>query len=100
MKRILLTTAVFSVLFSGVALADEDCSDPVEKWQSRGQLRHKMIRSGWKVRRIKVDDGCYELDGFDRYGNRVEAKFRPASLKLIELEIEFEEDSDSSAYLR
>lgn len=99
MKNKLITVFVASCLVSGVALADDDCTDPVSEWQPREQLRQMMENTGWEVKRIKVDDGCYEVKGLDRKGHRVEAKFSPASLKVIELEVKFDEAGDASDYL-
>lgn len=98
MKRTLITALITSCLISGAALADDDCTDPVAEWQPREQLRQMMTDRGWKVNRIKVDDGCYEVRGRDRKGHRVEAKFSPATLKIIELEIKFDETGDVSDY--
>ena len=59
--------ALLSLLLSGFAVADDDCSDPVSDWQPRETLRQQVERQyGWSVQRIKVDDGCYELKGLDR----------------------------------
>jgi hypothetical protein len=46
------------------------------------------------VRRIKVDDGCYEVKGRDSNGVKVEASFAPASLMMMEWEREDEDDDD------
>lgn len=99
MKNKLITAFITTCLISGVALADNDCTDPVADWQPKEHLRELMVESGWEVKRIKVDDGCYEIKGRDRKGNRVEAKFSPASLKIIELEIKFDDSGDASDYL-
>lgn len=99
MKNKLITAFITSCLISGAALADDDCTDPVADWQPKEQLRQMMIGNGWEVKRIKVDDGCYEVKGFDRNGHQVEAKFSPASLKIVELEIKFEGSGDTSDYL-
>ncbi len=86
MKKQLTTLLIASCLLSGTALADDDdCNDPVSAWQSREQLRLMIENKGWQVKRIKVDDGCYEVKGFDQKGNRVKATFSPASLKLRSL---------------
>jgi hypothetical protein len=58
-----------------------------------------MEDQGWKVNRIKVDDGCYEVKGVDRKGNRIKATFSPASLKIRELKIKFDMSGDASDYL-
>lgn len=99
MKNRLFTALITACLMSGTALAKDDCSDPVTDWQPKGHLRQMMENNGWAVKRIKVDDGCYEIKGLDRNGHRVKAKFSPASLKIIELEIKFEGSGDSSDYL-
>lgn len=75
-------------------LADDDCDDPVANWQPRENLRQKLEGEGWKVYRIKVDDGCYEVKGVAPEGYRAEASFAPASLKLMEMEREEDDDDD------
>ncbi|MGV2871360.1 PepSY domain-containing protein [Colwellia sp. E150_009] len=100
MQKKLTTFLVASCLLSGTALADhDDCNDPVSAWQPREQLRLMVENKGWQVKRIKVDDGCYEVKGFDRKGNRLKATFSPASLKLRELSIKFGDSGDASDYL-
>jgi hypothetical protein len=96
-KRI--TAFIASCLLSGTVLAKDDCTDPVTGWQPKEQLRQIMEDKGWDVKRIKVDDGCYEIKGLDRNGHKVEAKFSPASLRVIELEIKFNGSGDTSDYL-
>lgn len=98
MKNKIITVFIASFLLSGPAYASHDCTDPVSQWQAPEQLRQMMTDKGWEVRRIKVDDGCYELKGFDRKGNKVEAKFSPATLKIIELEVKFGDSGDASDY--
>ena len=99
MNNKLITAFITSCLISGAALADDDCTDPVAEWQPRENLRQMMVDNGWDVKRIKVDDGCYEVKGVDRNGHQVEATFAPASLKIMELEIKFEGSGDTSDYL-
>lgn len=95
-KALALTLASF--LVAGNALA-ADCNDPVADWQPREVLQEKLQAQGWKVTRIKVDDGCYEAKGVDRIGNRFEAEYAPASLKLLELTIKFDGEGNESDYL-
>ena len=96
MKPMVLAGAaiIAAILVSGTALADTDCVDPVGDWQSRDVLRQRLEKRGWKVNRIKEDDGCYEVKGTDRRGNKFKAKYGPASLRIRELEIDFSEDGD------
>ncbi|NWN83555.1 MAG: PepSY domain-containing protein [Halomonas sp.] len=90
---LLVTTALAATLTATMTLADDDCRDTVADWQPRDVLRQKLETKGWEVRRIKVDDGCYEVEGLDQDGNKVEADYTPASLRLRKLEIEYEEDA-------
>ncbi len=96
---ILATTLLSSALFSGFALADKECIDPVADWQPRETLRTQLEQQGWTIQRIKVDDGCYEVRGIDRKGNRFKAKYSPASLQIQKLEIDFTGGGKASDYL-
>jgi hypothetical protein len=101
MKTTLISSlALAGLLASGALLADDDCTDPVADWQPRETLRQQVEQEGWTVRRIKVDDGCYEVRGQDRQGNKLRASYAPASLQLRELEIKFRSDADTSGYLK
>jgi len=94
------STALLSLLLSGYALADDDCSEPVSDWQPRETLRQQVEQQyGWSVQRIKVDDGCYKLKGADRKGNAIEARYAPASLRLRTLQVNFGDDGDAGDYL-
>jgi hypothetical protein len=55
--------------------------EPVDKadWMTETALEEKLIAEGWKVRRMKVDGGCWEVYGTTPEGERVEAYFHPAS---------------------
>ena len=99
MRNKLATAFIALCLINGAALADDDCIDPVEDWQTKDRLRQMLQEKGWKVKRIKVDDGCYEVRGLDRNGHRVKAKVSPASLKVLQLKIKFQGSEDNSDYL-
>lgn len=100
MKLLTLTGVVLAGLaFSGGALAGDDCTDPVADWQPREVLRQQLEQKGWEVQRIKVDDGCYEVRGTDKLGNRFKAEYSPASLRIRELKIKFDGNGDAGDYL-
>lgn len=94
-----MLAALAALRASCTALADNDCTDPIADWKPREVLRHQVELRGWTVQRIKVDDGCYEVRGTDRLGNKVKAKYGPATLRIRSLEIEFGEHGDASDYL-
>ena len=70
----------------GVARADDDCVVPMADWQPRAAVQALAQANHWSVRRIKIDDGCYEVEGRDAQGRRFEVKLHPATLAVIEYE--------------
>ena len=55
--------------------------EPVDNsdWMTEAALEEKLVAKGWKVRRMKVDGGCWEVYGTTPEGERVEAYFHPAT---------------------
>lgn len=70
--------------------AGRDCDAPPEAWQTGSAVRALAERNGWRVERLKIDDGCYEIKGRDAEGRRLKAKIDPASLKIISVKREHE----------
>ena len=66
--------------------ASDDCDVPIAGWQMREAVRAMAAERGWTLRRIKIEDGCYEIYGTDRQGRRFVAKIDPATLEIIEIE--------------
>lgn len=77
-------------LLPNFVYADDDCKDLIADWQPREVLKKRLEKQGWVVHRIRIDDRCYEVRAIDAQGRRVEAKFSPASLKMLEFEVEDE----------
>lgn len=70
------------------AWAEEGCFVPLSDWQPRAAVVKLAESKGWAVRRIKIDDGCYEIDGKDQAGQRFEATVNPATLEVLKIEHE------------
>lgn len=98
MKKVLFPIALAASLLTGTVMAD-DCYDPINTWQPQENLIQSLESNGWRVDRIKVDDGCYEVKGVDSLGNRFEAVFSPASLDIKELDIKFNQGGNAKDYL-
>ena len=92
MKKTLTILGFLAVFPVGVALADGDCFVPMADWQPRDAVLRMAADNGWSVRRIKIDDGCYEIDGRDAEGRRIEVTVSPGNLQVIE--IEYKDDDD------
>lgn len=63
--------------------AGEKCDAPPQTWQPRSAVTALAERNGWRIERLKVDDGCYEIKGRDAQGRRFKAKIDPASLQVM-----------------
>jgi hypothetical protein len=91
MKSVVLSTALAATFaaalaapFSaGAALASDKCAVPQVEWQPKEALQQKLESDGWKVKKIKVEDGCYEVYGIDKAGQRLEAYFDPKSFSVV-----------------
>ena len=86
---ILSVLSAFGIIFLAcMASADEDCFVPIADWQPKGAVAEFAKQKGWNVRQIKVDDGCYEIEGSDGDGNQIEVRLHPATLDVLEFEQE------------
>lgn len=88
MRKTLTMLSFLAVFPAGAVLADDDCLAPMADWQPRHAVARMAQDKGWTVRRIKIDDGCYEIDGQDAQGRQIEVTVDPATLEIIELEYE------------
>lgn len=88
MKKTLAILGFLAILPAGAAVAEDDCFVPMADWQPRETVAQLAEENGWTVRRIKIDDGCYEIDGSDADGRRIEVTVHPATLQIIEVEYE------------
>lgn len=52
-------------------------------WKSQDDLKKQLTAKGWKVRRIKIDGGCYEVYAIDDKGDRVESYFHPVTFDHV-----------------
>lgn len=94
MTKTLTMLAVLILLPAGAALADDDCFVPMSQWQPRAAVIALAEQNHWSLRRIKIDDGCYRIDGTDAQGRRIEVTLHPATLQVTQFEIEDHDDAD------
>ena len=88
MRKALTILAFLAAIPAGAAFADEDCFVPMADWQPREAVARLAAEQGWAVRRIRIDDGCYEIDGRDAEGRAIEVKVHPGTLWIVEFEFE------------
>lgn len=86
MKTGILPTVALALLAATPVQASDDCDVPIANWQLREAVRAMAAGRGWTLRRIKIEDGCYEVYGTDSQGRRFEAEINPVTLDIIEIE--------------
>lgn len=78
---ILQATVVAPALATG--LMDCDTGDP-SNWKTKEALQTKLENEGWtQIKKIKVDDGCYEAYATTPDGDKVEAYFNPITFEKL-----------------
>lgn len=82
-KRVLAVLLGLNFGVISMAVADDDCHVPLDRWLAPGAVVDKADERGWKIDKLKIDDGCYEIRGRDAQGRRFEAKLDPASLDVV-----------------
>jgi hypothetical protein len=79
---------------SDAAMADDDCHLPMEQWQPSEAVQKMAEARGWTVRRIRADDGCYQISGTDENGRDIEVKADPGSLEIVKMKREGHDDDE------
>lgn len=80
-------TAVALAALSLGALASEACTDaPRGKWLQQQDVKTRLEKQGYHVKRLKEDDGCYEAHVTGKDGKKAELKINPANGAVIKEE--------------
>jgi hypothetical protein len=86
-RKVLIAAILLSMLAPAMVMADDDhCRVPMAQWQPREAVDQMAKARGWTVGRIKIDDGCYEIKGWDQNRRAIEVKVDPGSLAVIKVE--------------
>lgn len=77
--------ALATVALAGPALAAGGmCSTaPASKFQPQSVLKGQLEQQGLKVRRIKTENGCYEVYAIDKAGKKVNEAFNAETLAKV-----------------
>jgi hypothetical protein len=82
-----LAALLTALTFAGApALArDQDhCNaGPRDQWKPIAELATQLTAEGFKLEKIEIDDGCYEVEARDKDGWKVESTFHPVTLQRV-----------------
>ena len=84
MKTLLLCGLL---LATGPLLAQEHAEKcepvPKEEWKPQAELERMLVNKGWKISRVKVTNGCYEVYARDAKNDKKEVFFHPKTLQVV-----------------
>ncbi len=84
MKRSLILIATTLCMAGAMAQHAEKC-DPIPKaeWKPQAELERKLTNEGWKISRVKITNGCYEVYGRDAKNQKMETFFHPKTFEVV-----------------
>jgi hypothetical protein len=84
-KALMLASAL--TLATCPALAQEltEKCEPVPKdeWRPQAELERMLVNKGWKIARVKITNGCYEVYARDAKNDKKEVFFHPKTLQVV-----------------
>ena len=99
-KHMVAASLLLALAGPGAAIADDDCNVSMSQWQSREAVQKSAEARGWKVDRIKIDDGCYQIRGIDETGQPFKAKIDPGTLAVVKMKRKRADDHDEHGRAR
>jgi len=82
-----LSLALAVTLAASAALAQEHkerCEPiPKEEWRSQADLEQMLVNKGWKIARVKITNGCYEVYARDAKNDKKEVFFHPKTHQVV-----------------
>lgn len=62
----------------------EKCEEiPKEQWRPQADLERILKNQGWRISRVKITNGCYEVYGKDEKNRNVETFFHPKTFEVV-----------------
>ncbi len=86
-KFFILSAAALTLAISAPANASGDayCGQASGNWMSIDAVKAKAAGMGYDVRRVKREDGCYEVYAIGKNGGRVEIYMNPVTGKVVKV---------------
>jgi hypothetical protein len=80
-----LLPAILSITFCAAHAQHAERCEPIpkEEWKPQAELERKLTSEGWKISRVKIENGCYEVYGRDAKGNKRETFFHPKTFEIV-----------------
>jgi len=82
-KSLITAIALITIAGTAGAFAAPSCNVDKTEWQAEQVLHDKLTALKWTIKKVKIDNGCYEVYGTDDKGQRVEIYFNPKTLEAV-----------------
>jgi hypothetical protein len=84
-KTLTIAAAALALCAAAHAQVHDEKCDPIpkEEWKPQAELERKLVNQGWKISRVKITNGCYEVYGRDHKNNKVETFFHPKTFDVV-----------------
>lgn len=87
MKQVLLLLTLLTAC--GFAHAKTTCTtEPKAKWMKEADFKKKVEGLGYKIEKFETDKTCYEIEGRNKDGQKVDIKFNPVDASVVKEELE------------
>lgn len=82
---LILAATAASLAFPAVASATDCGSAPKDQWMSEADIKARAVEQGYEVRKVKIEDGCYEIYGIGKDGTKAEVYFNPVNGTIVKV---------------
>ncbi len=85
MKTLMFACAVAIASCPAVAQEHKEKCEPIpkEEWRSQADLEKMLVNKGWKIARVKITNGCYEVYARDAKNDKKEVFIHPKTLQMV-----------------
>lgn len=77
-----LTAATLAIAAPAFATG-ASCDVPQEKWMTEEAIKAKAAELGFDARKVKVEDGCYEVYVIGKDGAKAELVMNPETAEVL-----------------
>ena len=84
-KTLMLATALALATCPALAQEHTEKCEPIPKeaWRPQAELERMLVNKGWKIARVKITNGCYEVYARDAKNAMKEVFFHPKTFELV-----------------
>lgn len=85
--KTVLALSLTAISFQAFSSESKTCtSEPQSKWMSEKTVNAKLVAKGFNVKRIKIEDSCYEAYVISKDGKKSELLINPSNGEPVRTE--------------